>query len=196
MKVYFATPAHRMSKKREEHLHRTNQGIAQRLGLEGSVVGLIKDSPWIDCARADLVADFLRGPCDALFFRDDDIDLTPDMFARMLAADRPVVVIPYKTRTPPHPWAVTRDSTGRITHAGLGCALIQRSIIEAMCRRYADLTYYQDESPRVALFHHMILPWAGKRIMLKEDHAFFERLSEMGYVVDEVAGPISHGGIV
>jgi hypothetical protein len=195
--IYFATPAHRMSKEREEHLQKTTAGLIGALGLDTATFGVIKDIPWIDCARADLVAQFMASSCDQLFFRDDDIDLTPDVFRRMLEKKRPIVLCPYKTRTPPHPWAVTRDPGGQITHAGLGCVLIQRQVIEDLYRHYGEeLRYFQDDSHRVALFLHMIVPWGGKPILLKEDHAFFERVRAIGYRIDEVVGPISHGGIV
>jgi hypothetical protein len=196
LKIFFATPAHRMSKEREEHLFKTTSGFVRELGLADTQLYMLKDMPWIDAARADLIAQFITGKADMLFFRDDDIDLTPDVLRRMIEKQSDVVIVPYKIRAPPHHWAVTRDDNGKVLYAGLGCTLITRETIERMYKVYGELWYMEQGSIRVGLFMHMLVMRGIQRIMLKEDHAFFERVRRAGLSIDEVEGPISHAGIV
>lgn len=194
--VFFATPAHRMSKEREEHIFKTTAGFVRTLGLADTNLAMLKDMPWIDAARADLVSQFMASKADMLFFRDDDIDLTPDILSAMIEKEAPITVVPYKMRHPPHDWAVTRDKTGNILYAGLGCTLITRDTIETMYKKYPELWYTEQGSLRVGLFLHMIVMGETSRVMLKEDHAFFERARKIGFPIMEVEGRISHGGIM
>lgn len=194
--ILFATPSHKCSDEQLGELARWAVRMAQALQLTEAKLSVVSNCPWLDCARADLVAEFLKSSCTHLFFRDDDIDLAPDVVAGLLKMQRPIAVAPYRMRSKPHAWALTMEDD-RIVSAGLGAALIERGVIEMMVRRNPDLEYFQDGDKRCALFHHMLVGAGEGRTMLKEDHAFFARARACGFEVDALRGAVvNHGGIV
>jgi hypothetical protein len=186
MTICIATPCHRGSDEALGAIANWSAALVQALKLEGAQLALVSNCPWLDAARADLVAAFLNTSCTHILFRDDDIFFEPDVLRRMLDAKAPIIVAPYRIRLPPHTWA-----TG-----GLGAALIRRDVIEALRDQHPELRYYQEGEERCGLFHHMFVGQSTERRLLKEDHAFFHRVRGAGYSVVECAGArVRHGDV-
>lgn len=180
MSVFFATPSHKGD---VGSIANWGASMAAVLKLAGASCGIVSNCPWLDAARADLIAAFLKSDCESLFFRDDDISIEPSTLRAMLDLNRPIVSIPYRMRQVPHAWVTS----------GLGCVLMQRRVINDMVMAYPELGYDQDGSSRWALFH----PILENRRLLKEDQAFFLRAKRIGFSPDLLEGyQIDHGGIV
>ena len=194
MSVFFATPIHRGTKADAQAAAQWGATVTGTLGLVGSSVGLINNCPWLDCARADLVMNFLKSSCQYLFFRDDDNWIEPAGVQAMLDLSKawPIVIAPYVGGMPPHDWTHQIDTRGGIISAGLGLTLIKRYVIEEMIKAHPELTYDQDGVETYGLFIHEIVD--GK--LLKEDHAFFRRARMLGYYPGAVEGVTTwHGAI-
>jgi hypothetical protein len=184
MKIFVATPCHRCTLEKRQELTRWSGVLLDACKLPGQL-GIVENCPWLDCARADLVAAFLQSDCTHLLFRDDDIEFDAGVLRGLLDAGAPIASAPYKNRTPPHVW-VTQ---------GLGAVLIERRLLEWMVRFYPELRYMQDGEERCGLFHHMFYGMGSRRVLLKEDAAFFKRLEQMGYWSVLVPAAVTHGGI-
>jgi hypothetical protein len=190
--IYFATPCHRGTKEMIGAIANKAAKITSDLAIKGAQCGIVTNCPWLDAARADLIAGFLNTDCKYLFFQDDDISIESNIIKRMLDMDRDIVVAPYKMRLPPHSWAITQNN-GQTINAGLGCALIRRSVVDKMIQDYPELTYDQDGQERVGLFHHIIL----NKNMLKEDHAFFYRALKSGFRINCLDNAtVDHAGVI
>lgn len=159
--------------------------LATELGVKATV-SIVFNCAWIDTARAILVSNFLRTRCDYLFFRDQDIDIHPGVLLRMLnrlmLSQSDIIVAPYHVREEvPIRWDTGWDKQGKLVHAGLGCCLIQRHVIEDLWSRYHDeLDFMQDGAECVDLFRKIFGPRnaGGERDLLKEDHSFFWRIRQ------------------
>jgi hypothetical protein len=197
MTVFFATPCHRGSEKLLAEIAQWNATTSAALGLKGACGSIVSNCPWLDAARADLVSHFLKSDCRWLFFRDDDNFIEPKMLQRMIDADKPILVAPYKTRTPPYNWTVRLDAHGHVAAAGLGVTLIRRDVIDRLYANNKSLEYRQNGELRVALFMHMLVPHTdGTQLLLKEDHAFFWRVREAGYTIETLRpAEVRHGDI-
>lgn len=193
-KIFIATPIHRAGVEQVAAASDWARRILDPLGIPGQL-GLVTNCPWLDCARADLVAAFLRSDCTHLLFRDDDIDFPPSVLQRMISAGEPLVAVPYRMRHPPHAWAVTEIGFGpTITLVGLGATLITAEALRDVHRW--GTCYYQDGEPRTGAFIHHPYLMAGRFHLLKEDHAFFYRAHlYAGLDVTLIPGAVSHAGV-
>lgn len=195
--IYLATPCHRGSPEALASIHDFGDKLITKMDLTGCHIGVVSNCPWLDCARADLLSEFLSGSWSHLLFRDDDIVFEPSLVIQMLMKKTAISLAAYRERLPPHKWAVHRDEQGKIQYAGLGVCLLSRAMLVRMTEFYAkELGYEQtDGTKRVGLFAHKFVTLDGKQRLLKEDHAFFYRASEIGYSIEEVTGNVVHGGI-
>lgn len=177
--IHVATPCHRASVSEIQTAKAYGVDLLQRIGSPGAV-SIVPNCPWLDCARSDLVAEFLRGPCELLFFRDDDIFIEPRLLRQLVDLDAPIAVAPYRTRLPPHVWA----------EGGLGCTLVRREAIVAMHAHYP--IYDQDGGVRSTMFTHLLV---GRKL-LKEDQAFYYRAAECGFEAMKLPGAeVTHDSI-
>jgi hypothetical protein len=194
MSVFFATPSHKCNDEQLGEIANWSASVVGKLKLDKAQLSVVRNCPWLDSARADLVAAFMRTDLPYLFFRDDDNFIKADVLRRMIELNQPIVIAPYKMRLPPYNWTVRRGGAlNHVVAAGLGVALIQRHVIRGMIDAYPELHYRQDGEPRWALFHHEI----KNGELLKEDHAFFMRAGECGFGIhclDNVT--VDHGGVV
>jgi len=187
--IFVATPYHRATKVDVDLLTERVQRIT--FGYK-AVLKVVGNCPWLDCARADLVYDFLDGDADDLFFIDDDIDIDRSVFIRMMYENKPIVIAPYRTRLPPNDWAVVHNGKDVIA-AGLGCTLIKREVIEVMVDQFPELIYDQDGHQQSALFLHTIV----NDKLLKEDHAFFYRANQCGFPIHALdKATVNHNGTI
>lgn len=170
-----------------------------------------RDCPWIDRARAELAGVFLETKEEELFFIDSDVWFEPEIVATMQAAKSDVITCTYRQRNPPHQYvaalqngkhpreASTRMVNGKrvieIERDGLGCCLVQRRVIEAMCTD--ALSYVSDSGkPRWNFFEYGISEIDGVRRAGAEDRAFFKRVRDAGFKVEcLIDAVIVHGGI-
>jgi hypothetical protein len=194
--IYMATPCHRGSSEALAEIYTFADRTLTDLGLSGQV-GIVSNCPWLDCARTDLVTEFLSGSCSHLLFRDDDILFDTSLVLRMLMRKSPVVIAAYRERLPPYRWAIHIDDSGKVQYAGLGACLLSRELLQRMTEEYRDTLEYEEISGalKVNLFAHRFMLIEGKKRLLKEDHAFFSRIHDLGYKIDQVTGVVTHGGI-
>lgn len=188
MKVFFAIPCHRATDEMIGILANRCTSIARGIPAELSIVS---NCPWLDAARADLVAKFLLSNSTHLFFIDDDEEIESVVLKSMIERDAPIVIVPYRKRFPPHDWAVKIENK-EIIAAGLGCTLIKREVIERMIDDFPELTYEQDGRQQHNLFLHVI----DNNELLKEDHAFFHRAAQCGFRITPIEATINHNGII
>ena len=168
--------------------------LIQEIGINAKV-NVVSNCPWIDVARSNLIAEFLKTECTHLFFRDDDIDIEPDVLKRMIETNVDIIVAPYRMRLKPYDWAL-RTEKGRV-YPGLGCALISRQVITKMIEAHPELEYDEDGKKLYALFQHKFVKNKGIRKLLKEDHAFFYRIQKLGFKVNILLNAkVNHGGIL
>jgi hypothetical protein len=194
-RVFFATPCYRS----DPHLalgwaHHT----VKALGLEGATVSA-PVSPFLTTSQAQILAQFVAGSCSHLFFREDDVFVQPEVLARMLAAKVPAIVAPYLVRDTER-LETTVDAHGDVLSAGLGCALLERVVIETLsAQHYEALHYRQDDRELVDLTAEYFVELEGVRRKIKGDHAFWHRVRQAGYrvavledVIVDHAGQVSH----
>jgi hypothetical protein len=168
--------------------------LVQRLGIDLSAqVSIVAQCPWLDIARSLLVQEFLASDCTHLLFRDDDIEFEPETLRTLLTTKAPLACIPYRMRLAPHEWAVA--AIGDQFYPGLGCALIERSVLERLVALYPELAYEQDGKTLHAFFLHTFIEDGGKRRLLKEDHAFWHRCHGIGAHVQLLPGRVVHAGV-
>lgn len=198
--IHFVTPCYRIDPQKAADWSIT---VIKALGLKGATVGLEGNCPNLNVARARLLAGYYESRQPYLFLHDDDIDVQPGVVARMLALEAPGVVAPYRVRGTER-YAVTYDSQGQVTWAGLGCALVRRDVIDALWDlHFEELHFFEltaaGERARVGLFDDEFADVNGVRRKLKDDHAFWLRVRLAGYPIvalDDVttthAGEVSH----
>jgi hypothetical protein len=193
--VYFGTPCYRSD---PTLALGWAVAVSNALGLVGSKVSA-PCSPFLTTSQAQLVADFLASRCTHLFFREDDVHIEADVLARMLATGWPAVVAPYLVRGTDRV-ETTVDDEGHVIAAGLGCALLERRVLEELSAKHDDeLHYLQDGVRLVDLTAERFVDRPNGRQKMKGDAAFWSRVREAGFVVrvleDVVvthAGRISH----
>ncbi len=178
--------------------YRSDPGVAtawaERLGRELGVDTLAccpASPPWLHVARAMLVGAFHdETRASMLFFRDDDIDVSPATVSRLIAANVPAIVAPYVLRTEPGGPASTRfDATlhvdGTVETAGLGCALIRRAVISRLWFDYENELQFTRRGHRyVAMFRDFFAERDDGTELFDEDRAFWWRVQQAGYRVE------------
>jgi len=193
--VYFATPCYRSDPRLALAWA---ERVAMTLGLDRSEVAA-PVSPFLTTSQAQLIAGFLASRCTHLFFREDDVHIEADVLARMLATGWPAVVAPYLVRGTDRV-ETTVDDEGHVIAAGLGCALLERRVLEELSAKHDDeLHYLQDGVRLVDLTAERFVDRPNGRQKMKGDAAFWSRVREAGFVVrvleDVVvthAGRVSH----
>src|SRR5271157_5705024 len=152
-----------------------------------------------DEARAELVTAFRQTDADAILMQDDDVKVEAASIKDMALCGEEVVSAPCRMRSADHLFNVTpiEDPTDRngVTLArtlwtGLGCVLVRRKTIEALCEYYSSLHYRSEVVPgkrSVALFNALLVPCGHledgasmlERDFCGDDRAFSIRLREM-----------------
>lgn len=193
MTIHFATPC-----------YRSDPEIAIQWFVEKAHELKFKDPPTvhIECncplihvARARIAAKFLEGDCDWLFLRDDDIDVSSSTIQSMIDMNVNCTIAPYLVRNTDR-FDVVFDESGNVVWAGLGCALIRRSVIEKLwAEHYEELHFYEEHRLRVGIFRDFFAEIDGVRRLLKEDHAFWYRVRAAGYSINVLDSSIvNHAG--
>ena len=174
--------------------------MSQGLGLAGCSLGLQIDYPWLEVARAKLARQYLtESTCARVFLRDDDVFPEVETVARMIKVldfGAPCVVAPYCQRFDRDKWDVSFEPDGRFHSAGLGCALFERRVFEALWASYRrPLGFLQDGEELVHLYRDMLVDRDDGTQLYKEDEAFWFRVQECGFspaVLEDVTVP--HAG--
>lgn len=196
-RVFFATPCYRSDPKLALHWA---TDVVQALALEGATVSA-PVSPFLTTSQAQLIAQFRESACSHLFFREDDVYFKPEVLGRMLAAKMPAIVAPYLVReSDPPRLETTVDDAGDVLSAGLGCALLERGVLEALWKKhYDELHYRQSGRELVDLTAELFVEREDGRQKMKGDHAFWHRVRGAGYrvavledVIIDHAGEVSH----
>lgn len=181
--------------------------------------------------RSRIVRHFLEeSEATHLFFVDSDVSFLPKVLRGMIAAGKDFVAAPYPQREgvdfksaanymrhgappeasygykvflPPDQTSFSIDDTqcAEIGRVGLGCCLLSRKMLTAMCEAYTPSLVFDDEvtgAPTVALFQLMFaMRPDGKRALLSEDISFCERVRDCGFKIHAYFGdgsPVDHYG--
>jgi len=190
--------------------------VCEKIGLVQVEVAVQWGDALISRARQDLVTRFVETPqATHLLFIDSDIGFTPEQVFRLLDFDAEMAsgVYPYKRlvldkvrkaqggKRPiqsPELWSygVEFEDPAKITmkkdfaqalYAGLGFALIKKSVFQKMIQKYPELKYrggflstdpYPQSANRYALFNEFIDEKTGR--YLPEDLSFCRRWTKMG----------------
>ena len=188
--------------------------VMQSASSRGYVIDLcqISDS-LVTRARNNIVAVFLDGSWDRLFWIDADIGFEPDQFFRLVDLDRDIVAAAYPLKTyrfPPQPTELHGDKlrqamlrfavslpAGKIPmpedgfiavkEAATGFMCIDRTVLEAMKCRYPELRYRSDQeqlgAPESANHYLFFDTMVEEQRYLSEDYAFCRRAQLAGYSV-------------
>lgn len=192
--IHFLTPCYRSNPKDAVEW---NAKICKELKLSGATASILSDYPILEVARSLLMSRFHSEKfASYVFLRDDDIDISSEVVYTMLAADVPVVMVPYKLRKKDR-FDVVFDESGNLMWGGLGCALIRRDVIDKLWQDYFEsLHFYQDGELKVHLFRQEFAEINGTREYMKEDHAFWYRVRTSGFKLLALENQkITHGGI-
>lgn len=180
--------------------------------MYGGQFSIKPDMPWIDQARAELLGAFRTTTETEILFIDSDIWFDAEIVAIMRAAKADVITCTYRKRHAPFPFVAaavnghpkrspTRMVDGKrvieIERDGLGCCLIQRRVINALCVPELEYVSNEDGKARWNLFEYGItVEEDGKRRAGQEDRAFFKRVREGGFKVECLLdATITHAGI-
>jgi GT2 family glycosyltransferase len=191
--VFFATPCYRGDPKA---VLAWQEKIARELRIEEqSRFAVVVDVATLPLARAVLVEAFQRSDCEWFFFRDDDISIESRVLQSMVDLKKDAVVAPYKVRDEDRFDVTFAD--GVLTHAGLGCALIHRAVIDVLCVRYFDeLSFTHRGVGLVSLFDNLRVRRDDGFQMFWEDRAFWYRVRSSGFVIHALDGAVvTHAGV-
>ncbi len=181
--MFIATPCYRGEP--QESTKRTATAIHASHGGEWRIV---EGLPWVDHARAELVAEFLDTGEAEMLWLDADISFDPRVVDRMLAQTYHVVLCQYRTRKPPHQFV-----------EGLGCCLVRRHAVETLWNAHPELAYMREhtvDKPGRALFTHGVGRASdGMTRMIGEDQAFLDRCRAAGFGVKSLKENICHDGV-
>ncbi len=162
-------------------------------------VGVVRGWALIDQARAELVTAFRYSKCDAVLLQDDDVSITGASVLDMIKCGKSVVSAPCRMRSEGQLYNVTpytdpeRHNGVRLAETlwtGLGCVLVSREVIEAMCDRYSMLHFrsaFVKGVRAIALFNSLLCPErqldpnavGEENEFLGDDRAFSVRLRGM-----------------
>jgi hypothetical protein len=192
-------------------------GIAMRAhGLTGDL-HLTRECGWVDLARAELLAAFLKGQSDALLFHDQDIFADGEIVLSLETAlrnftDVGVVFVSYRKREPPHDWIYTQHAQKsirvipelshlvprvlvRASSGPLGFALISRRALLRLVYCYPELRSEDPATPGKEIYE-LFLPMVREHRHLGEDAAFFHRCAAAGVRVEcLIDAEVDHAGV-
>lgn len=195
--VFFATPCYRSD---PTDAVRWAHRVSGELGLVGSKCGTLVGCPWLHVARARLIPQFRGTKCEYLFFKDDDVSMESEVVQRMLDTKIEAVVAPYRVKDEQgsgERFDVVFDEKGGVLWAGLGAALIHRSVMDTLWDlHYGELHSLETGVPYVALFRDFFAKRDNGQQLIKEDHAFWWRVRMAGFqieVLDDVV--VTHAGV-
>ena len=174
----------------KEHLR---NGQTNDLLIEGgrepiSGIRRIKTTSFpVDFARNEIVRDFLKGDEAYLFFMDADMTFPPDVVARLLLCDKPVVSARYHMRKPPyhavayvkhrtqvgpHCYAPVHWGQGchEIERGGAGALLIRRDVCQAIQARIGENWFRYQRGPE-----------PPHDYSVSEDFWFYQQAREAGF---------------
>lgn len=196
MSIYFATPCYRSDPQIAAEWAATR---AKELGLKNAKVSLQIEYPLLPFARSRLLADFYSEKfCTHIFMRDDDIDVNAETIQKMISADTPAIMVPYKLRNKDR-FDVVFNESKELLWGGLGCALVRRDVIDSLWKSFfEELHYYEEDgSLKVHLFQEIfgIINNDNMRRLVKEDHSFWWRVRSLGFNIKYLEGEeIRHAG--
>jgi hypothetical protein len=168
------------------------KNLGAELGIEVEAC-CPRSPPWLHVARAMLVGAYKDGQGASILFRDDDLDPSPVVVSRMLAANVPAIVAPYVLRADddesgkpsPARFDTTLNEDGSVRWAGLGCALIKRAVISRLWFDHGDELQFMRRGHRyVAMFRDFFADRDDGVELLEEDRAFWWRVQAAGYRVE------------
>lgn len=173
------------------------------LGLAG-VLDVVPCCTLLALARSVQATRFLASGCEWMLCIDDDISADADTIVEMLSADADCILATYAQRMPPHritvhtlegrdPRVVPTRRTpkgGRVfevASGGLGCALVRRRVVEALCERHRELVFDDGATTHVKIFEEDIVDLDGQPRSVGEDVAFYGRVRAAGFKVECLA---------
>ena len=164
----------------------------------------VTGSSVIQWARDETIALFMETTANRLFWIDSDIKWEPEDFMRLLAISKHNEVVcasyPAKTETPTffmkhdetEPMVMDKFNTLPILGAGLGFAVMNRTVIEEICNN-APLLYDEVSGKSIHEIFRVGRNAEGKR--QGEDMAFFEDIINLGYRISlDVSIQLGHIG--
>lgn len=177
--------------KLEIHTSESVRSIANACRCEMVVRYMMNDG--VARSRNNLAASFLETDCTHLWFLDSDIIVEARQFALLLEAiadGLKVVAGLYPKKQGVLDWVINflddqkADEKGRIKlkHAGTGCLLIAREVIEREIELHPEMEYEGDPAPG-ALRWDLFPMRAVNRLYESEDWAFCNRLLADGFEI-------------
>lgn len=164
----------------------TNRHLPAHQQIEG--VRRIKTTSFpVDYARNEIVRDCLRGNEAYLCFLDADMTFPPDLIARLLQADKPVIsaryhmrrepyhvvaYVKHRTLDGPHAYAPVHWGQGvfEIERGGAGALLIRRDVLERIRERIGDNWFRYQRGPN-----------PPHDFSVSEDFWFYQQAREAGF---------------
>lgn len=201
-KVFIATPSAD---------HRVHAGYAQSLlrvlhsRMFDVTVGHMANAG-LTRARNIHAAEFLASDREYFFAVDSDITFTEVHFARLIAANLPIVCGLYALKDFDHIWCVERlnpcppmdKEHGRleVAKSGTGFMCVKREVFEAMIKAHPEIEYEEDiAADRGKVRWDFFSQGVVNRRYLTEDWFFCERARKLGFkVYVDTTFHVMHGG--
>lgn len=197
MKLFVAVPSYRGIS--EEQAKKNSDAVALAAAGHSAQFAVLNGHALIDQARAELVTVFRSGDADAILMQDDDVMIDGDSILDMLKCEQGVVSAPCRMRSDgflfnvvpiTEPEGANGVLLAHTLWTGLGCVLVRREIIEAMCVEFEALHYKSQILPgkrSIALFNSLLVPCSEleeggsseENDFLGDDRAFSVRLRSM-----------------
>lgn len=124
----------------------------------------VQGCPLLGAARAELVARFLRSPCDELLWLDADVAFMPETIRRLLASGRDFIGAAYSSRKgAPHPLVdrpldLKPDESGiaEVEWVAGGLTLVRRRVFGRLMQAHPELVFRGrgDSEERVPFLYH------------------------------------------
>lgn len=187
MRLFFATPCYRSDPRKAIDWA---ANCCKAIGIDG-IVSVETMNPRLEAAREILETNFVKSTCDAILWRDDDINCEYNVVKRMLDVSSQIVICPYRKRIASELAWVTQ---------GFGLTLLRRACVERMRFVYRELCSndpHTVEGEELIGTFDPIYQRRGNRIhKLREDEAYFYRAKECGFephILDDTI--IDHAGL-
>jgi hypothetical protein len=194
----------------------TARCVIKRLGELGcrGVLDVVPCCTLLALARSVQATRFLDSGCGWLLCLDDDISADPETVVELLEADADCIFATYAQRLAPHritlhtvgganPRTAPQRRTPRggrvieVASGGLGCTLVRRRVIEALCGLHPELAFEEGGTRHTKIFDEAILDLDDERRSVGEDVAFYHRVRSAGFRVECLAdATINHDGTI
>jgi len=171
------------------------KGAAALLKQHGYIpyFGVAWQDPYIQKARNDLAAQFLRSKCDIFIFVADDLEYKPEDLLKLIETPGDVVAGVYRLKSDaeqypvrihvgPNRIALTRDDGCILaSRVQTGFLRINRVVFEKIIEGYPDLSYYGlKNGEKINIAHDFFPQGVRNHRWIGEDYAFCDLWTGLG----------------